>query len=88
MWEWLKRFRDPWRWTVLPQELVEKLNDAEQKLQVALDKDQEHDVARVALEAAQMRETDTANQALEAHMEANSAAMDAVNAVKEHFGIS
>lgn len=72
----------------LPQDVLDLLSTAEDKLQGALTADGAHAAASDNLTLAQADEADKAGKALAAHQDANASATLALNALKAHFGIS
>jgi hypothetical protein len=70
----------------VPQDLLDKLNNAEDLLGKAKAADGSHDQAAATLATAQEGEGKAAADALAAHQAANQAATDALAAVKAHFG--
>ncbi len=71
----------------LPQDLQDKLNQAESDFLVALSDDNDHAVSVQALNAAQAAEEHAKNTALDAHRTATTSANAALDALKAHFGL-
>lgn len=72
----------------IPDDLAQKLNAAEALLVAAGRADAEHDAAAQALLSAQGAEQSTQQAALQAHRSASEAASDALQALREHFGLT
>ncbi len=71
----------------LPQDLQDKLNQAESDFLVALADDNDHAVSVQTLASAQAAETHAKNVAADAHKAAAQSANDALAALKAHFGL-
>lgn len=71
---------------LIPQELLDRLNTAQDKLDEARARDELHAAAIEALEEAKVDESVASADALSAHQDASEAAKAAIEAIKKHFG--